>query len=241
MNPTNRQRINRSLGLGILLAIVLPASALAKLNAAPGEDGAPPDPQTQAEVDAINEALEPPEEDESWDGWLSELEAAQDALYGPEVVTSTPPGPSCEVVEDSAATGCDGDPTWVTLGDPYDIVLSEPVQCPYPSYLACLLAGETIDYCKSHVLNCHEGELTTASVTVDFNARQCDEGLFCLCAQANGDIRFFGTSFVSGEETCLDISGYDYNGPFDNQVAESIEEELNAINWQVCLPTPCLE
>jgi hypothetical protein len=71
--------------LTLLLAVALclaPSVSFAKLSAAPGEDGAPPNSETQAEVDALNEALEPPEEGESWDEWEAELQAAYEDLHG---------------------------------------------------------------------------------------------------------------------------------------------------------------
>jgi hypothetical protein len=52
-------RLSTSIGAGALFAALLlqPQAGLAKLSAAPGDDGAPPDPQDEAEVDALKQAL----------------------------------------------------------------------------------------------------------------------------------------------------------------------------------------
>ena len=68
---------------------VLPASwtaargLFAKLRAAPGEDGAPPDPQVEATVDELNETLEDgPDEGQTWEEWSAEVEDLVDQLNG---------------------------------------------------------------------------------------------------------------------------------------------------------------
>jgi hypothetical protein len=146
----------------------------------------------------------------------------------------------CAVMEDEFGVGCDGDPTWVTLSDPYDIVLSQVQRCPYDSYIECLQAGETVDFCKRHQLNCHPGQLTQAQATVDFNARQCDDEPLCLCAQSTGQITFYGETVIKGDEICLEISSFSYNGPFKNKVNQEITEELDAIGWEFCMPLECI-
>lgn len=58
-----------ALGLTAFIASLTsdPSTSLAKLSPAPGKDGAPPSPQTQAEVDALNDALDvDPDENQSW-------------------------------------------------------------------------------------------------------------------------------------------------------------------------------
>jgi len=75
-------------------ALCLQAPSHAKLDVPYGADGSPPDPQTQAAVDALNDALEGPDEGQSTASWQAEVQAAHDALYG---------APSC-----STTTTCGG-------------------------------------------------------------------------------------------------------------------------------------
>jgi hypothetical protein len=73
-----------------LAALLLAGTVHAKLVAAPGPDGAPPDPQTEAAVDALNDAIaDGPDDGQSVDEWMMEVEAARDALYGTTLVSST--------------------------------------------------------------------------------------------------------------------------------------------------------
>ncbi len=149
-------------------------------------------------------------------------------------------GDPCQVFEDEAGVGCDGNPTWVDLGELRDLVMSETTTCPYDSYVECLQAGETVEFCKRHVLNCEPGALTEASVTVDYDARQCVSEPFCLCAQAAGTITFYGVTVIKDDEVCFEVSSFDYQGPFQNRVEQEIIAELDAIGWEMCLPLECL-
>jgi hypothetical protein len=70
-------------------------SAQAKLSPAPDDDGLT-DPEDEAEVNALNEALEGPEEGQSWEAWEAEVQAAYNALHDIEPAgqtQSTSPGP----------------------------------------------------------------------------------------------------------------------------------------------------
>jgi hypothetical protein len=242
--PTPRRwNVGSSLAAVVLLVTGLSASALAKVSAAPGKDGAPPDPQDEAAADALNDALEGPDEGQSTEDWMAELDAAHTDLYGYGIFStpSSEPELDCSVVDDEADIGCDGDPTWITYSEPFDMVLSRSVHCPYPSYVACLQAGQSVDYCKRHVLNCHEGARTEASATVSMSARQCNEASPCFCGQASGDITLYGTSVIDGDEVCLTVESYHYDGNYDQYVEPEIEDWLDANDWEVCMPLACVE
>lgn len=225
-----------------LLVGSLSATSFAKISVPYGEDGAPPDPQDEAAADALNDALEGPDEGQSTEDWLAELEAAHQAAYGTGVFTSTPsvPAVNCSVVDDEDGVACDGDKTWVHYSDPYDLVQSTAHHCPYKDYIECLQAGETVDFCKHFVLNCHEGALTEASASISFDARQCNEKP-CICGKASGDITLYGTSFVDGDEVCLDVESYTYDGSYDKYVEPEIEKWLDANDWEICMPLACVE
>lgn len=126
---------------------------------------------------------------------------------------------------------------------PRDIVLSVETACPYDSYVECLQAGETVDFCKRHVLNCHPGAPTQAQATIDFDARQCIDEPLCFCAQASGEVTFYGVTVVKDDEICLEISSFDYDGPYPSpypgQVEPEIIAELNGLGWEVCMPLEC--
>lgn len=69
-----------------------------KLNAAPDEDGLT-DPETEAEVDALNDAIGGgPDEGQTYDEWRNEIEAAHDALYEPD--------PGCERFDPPSTGDC---------------------------------------------------------------------------------------------------------------------------------------
>ena len=146
----------------------------------------------------------------------------------------------CNPLEDEAGIGCDGNPTWVNFSDPYDFVASEATVCPYDSYLECLQAGETVEFCKRHVLNCDPGAPTEAQATVDFEARQCTLQGLCLCDRASGQITFYGITVIKDDEICLQISHFDYQGSYPGQVEPEIIAELDAIGWEVCIPLECI-
>jgi hypothetical protein len=226
-----------------LLATALSASAFAKVSAAPGKDGAPPDPQDEAAADALNDALEGPDEGQSLEDWKAELDEAHTAVYGYGIFStgSSEPEPDCSVVDDEVGVGCDGKSTWINYSEPFDMVLSSPVHCPYPSYTACLKAGESVDYCKRFVLNCHEGEQTEASATVSMSARQCNEASPCFCGTASGDITVYGTSVIDGDEVCIVVESYHYDGNYDQYVEPEIIEWLDANDWTICMPLECVE
>lgn len=78
-------------GLTVFVAALclFPAPGIAKLDVPYGEDGAPPDSETQAEVDALNEALEGPEDGQSWASWEREVQAAHEALFGVPMSSTT--------------------------------------------------------------------------------------------------------------------------------------------------------
>jgi len=88
---TPSARLSTLVGASALIAALWlqPQAGLAKLNAAPGEDGAPSDPQDEADVDALNEALEGPDEGQSWAEWEVEFQAAHEAVFGPSPSTTT--------------------------------------------------------------------------------------------------------------------------------------------------------
>src|SRR5262245_17701271 len=72
---TQSHRRHRSFtARGLTLATLLLAGTVhAKLVAAPGPDGAPPDPQTEAAVDALNDAIaDGPDDGQSVDEWMME-------------------------------------------------------------------------------------------------------------------------------------------------------------------------
>jgi len=224
----------------------LAAPAFAKISAAPGKDGAPPDPQDEAAADALNDALEGPDPGQSTEEWQDELIAAHEAVYGTGIDFGMSPPPdvetvSCQIADNTQGTGCDGDPTWVTISDPYDIVLSRTQHCLYPSYVDCLQAGQSVTFCKKYVLNCHEGEPTEASAKVSFDARQCTDSKLCICAQSRGEITFYGTTYASGDEVCFSVSYFEYDGPFPGQVEPEIQELIDDSGGELCLPLECVE
>ena len=83
--PPRRGRRELRLGeLSFARIQARPDAALAKLSAKPGEDGLPPDPQTEALVDELNETIEGgPDEGQSWEEWAAEIEALHEQLQGP--------------------------------------------------------------------------------------------------------------------------------------------------------------
>jgi hypothetical protein len=220
--------------------------AFAKISAAPGKDGAPPDPQDEAAADALNDALEGPDPGQSTEEWQEELVAAHEAVYGTGIDFDMSPPPdvdavSCQIAENTEDTGCDGDPTWVNISDPYDIVLSRKQHCLYPSYVDCLQAGQSVTFCKKYVLNCHEGEPTQASAKVSFDARQCTTSKLCICAQSQGEITFHGSTETSGDEVCFSVSYFEYDGPFPGQVEPEIQQLIDENGGELCLPLECVE
>lgn len=105
----NRIPMTRVCASGALLfSLCVSATAVAKLTVPYGPDGAPPDSETQAEVDALNEALEPPEEGQSWQSWEAEWEAAYYDLHG-AYPTSTPTPVSESMVQVSSRDICEDD------------------------------------------------------------------------------------------------------------------------------------
>ena len=74
----------------------------AKLSPAPGDDGAPPDQQTEAQVDELNETIaEGPDEGQSFESWTEEIEGLADALNdGPDPCPTfdTPSTGECPLV-----------------------------------------------------------------------------------------------------------------------------------------------
>jgi hypothetical protein len=230
----------------VAVALQLPALAFAKISAKPGDDGAPPDPQAEADAAALNEALEGPDEGQTQQQWLAELDRAHQAVYGTSIFTSfedtTNEALDCSLVDESDSTvGCDGNPTWLHISEPYDVVLSRVTHCPYDSYIECLQAGQTVTYCKTHQLNCHEGEPTDATATIDFDARQCTDEPLCLCAEAEGDVSVSGYTVQTAGEICFFVEDFTYSGPWDNQVEAEIEAMLDDNGWQLCLPAECVE
>jgi hypothetical protein len=79
-----RASIIRALASSAILGVVAFQSqpALAKLDVPYGEDGSPPDSETQAEVDALNDALDGPDDGESTEHWEARLQYAHETLYG---------------------------------------------------------------------------------------------------------------------------------------------------------------
>lgn len=57
---------------------------------------------------------------------------------------------------------------------------------------------------------------------------------------ASGQITFYGVTVIRGDEVCLEISSFDYQGPFPAQVEPEIVAELDAIGWEFCMPLECL-
>jgi hypothetical protein len=69
---------------GVLLMLVAPALALAKVAVPYGEDNGPKDSDTQAAADAFNDAIEGPDEGETVEQWETRLEDAYEALHHEE-------------------------------------------------------------------------------------------------------------------------------------------------------------
>jgi hypothetical protein len=96
-----------TLGLAAFIAAMVtgPGTGFAKLNAAPGKDGAPSDPQTEAEVDALNDALDgDPEGNQSDD-----FELAHAALYDQPTqcpMMAPPTGGECSSLSHSCSEPC---------------------------------------------------------------------------------------------------------------------------------------
>lgn len=241
---SEQRTLRRGLRWATLTLLVgsVAATSFAKISVPYGEDGAPPDSGDQAAADALNDALDGPDQGQSTQDWLEELEAAHEAVYGTGIFTSTsnPPGVDCSVVDDENGAACDGGKTWVHYSDPYDLVQSTERHCPYKSYVDCLQAGESVDYCKHFVLNCHDGALTKATASISFDARQCNDKP-CICGKASGDITLVGTSFIDGDQVCLDVESYSYDGTYDQYVDPEIVKWLDANDWEICMPLACVE
>ena len=69
------------LGMCALAVRIADGPKLAKLSPAPGEDGAPPDPQTEALVDELNDTIEEgPDQGQSFEEWEAEIGSLVDEL-----------------------------------------------------------------------------------------------------------------------------------------------------------------
>jgi hypothetical protein len=96
------------IALVIVIGTVRSHDPLAKLNAAPGENGLPPDPEDQAAVDAINDMVSNgPEEGQSQEAFMNELRELQSQLYdygtGSACDVYAPPAVGeCRLVGDAA-------------------------------------------------------------------------------------------------------------------------------------------
>lgn len=83
MNESFARIDRRICASAFLLALCAPTHDAQALVSAPyGSDGSPPDPTTQAEVQALDNALDGPKPGQSQKSWVTELKDAHDALYG---------------------------------------------------------------------------------------------------------------------------------------------------------------
>ena len=80
MRTKTKLALHLSVCAGLLS--IIPAVASAKITVPYGPNGEPRDPDKEAAVDALNEALEGPENGESTDAWEAELEGAYEWVYG---------------------------------------------------------------------------------------------------------------------------------------------------------------
>jgi hypothetical protein len=264
-------RIAFSVACGLSLAVFLQSgTAGAKLSAAPGPDGAPPDPETEAAVDALNDALDGgPDEGQSVESWIGDIEAAHDALFGSTTLVSSTPavldeGDMCEspvsLWMDSSSTQTVAqslvDPavraeltdnveeyavgqlylwlwgTNITFRPPQLTGLSCS-QCTM-TYVQCLLAGNGVDWCKRHVLNCSPAPRSRATFTLDVTAPFSGQ----ITLQAN--LRYREIDEPESDlpyEYCIDVESFQTTGfgAFDvlirSQLSPLVNEPLCGHAW----------
>ena len=124
--------------IGVLLSVLVaalclqPPSGVAKLDVPYGKDGAPPDAETQAKVDALNKALDGPKEGQSLESWQAEFQAAHDALYGTASEDSEDTGCSTRSAPPSSGGATSSTTASEDLGDGADLCQS-PIDFWIPS------------------------------------------------------------------------------------------------------------
>lgn len=233
---------------GLALAgLLLTGTGHGKLVAAPGPDGAPPDPQTEAAVDALNDAIaDGPDEGQTVNQWMAEIEAARAELYGTVLVPSTSSAPpiveegdmclspislwtassSSQLVHQalltpSVRTELTNNLEEYLYGQLYlrlygtglsfdapQITSLSCTQCPM-TYMDCLQAGNGVDWCKRHTLNCPTKPRSAVTVAVTVTAPV--SGTVTL--QAN--VRYRELDDPSSNlpfEYCVDVSSFDTAG-----------------------------
>ena len=141
------------------------------------------------------------------------------------------------IVDQPLGTDCPWAGGYVHVGFPQDVI-THSNDCPYDSYLDCVIATHNVPMCKQHQLNCSAS--TTATVVVPIEAA-------CGPFSIDGTIEYEGTPEIIGSNYCLHVTGYTYTGGHNAIVDAQIDDDLATHNPDcngdtncVCMPASCL-
>ena len=250
MPRTTLTRLALLLGLGasvVAPGLLQPGPALAKLNPAPGKDGAPPSTESQVETDAKNDAVDDLVESEAPERpqGIPKMDLCQCPLSN-----WLTPGSRTPVADALATPGVRADLTneledfvhhmlrIETAGT--DLVVSRPqigIRCEQcaMTYTECLAEGHGVDWCKRRYLTCPQQAVSKLSITVP--ARQVVRGLSVAQGTATIDA---SASYRAGNATnpdfpewCITVHGYEVQGFDVTFIRDRIETVIGSLR---CLP-----
>lgn len=227
MPKNNLKRLATLLGLSaFVVALCLhPQPGLAKLNPAPGKDGAPPNPQTEAEVDALNEALDGQHDSQTPStAAIPRVDMCQSPLHN-----WLTPGSDKLVVEALSVPSVRSDLVneledflhhllrIETAGT--DVVLDRPeidIRCDQcaMTYTECLAMGHGWEWCKRHYLTCPQEASSKLSITVPATQRTFGVPIArgTVTADASASYRAGNASNPDWPEWCISIHDYAITG-----------------------------
>lgn len=239
------------LGLGVLAVTpgLQPLPALAKLNPAPGKDGAPPSPESEAETDAKNDALD---------------DMVEPLPGDPQGVPRFPRVDLCRCPLSNWLTPGSGRPVAEALDVPgvrsdlegeledfvhhmllietagSDLAVDRPrvgIRCEQcaMTYTECLVQGNDVEFCKSRYLNCPQEPVSKLSITVPATQRVLGlpvaRGTVTISASAS--YRAGSARNPDFPEWCVKVHDHEIRGFDVTFIRDRIETVIGSMR---CLP-----